>query len=198
MLVPAVLAHCVRIPCFHAPRPSTLCQAQVVKDMELQQDWAIEIHPEASMLKCRMPYKKGQTQYLDGHIYFPIWGGRTTSETRLVVTRKDHYDPDTQEPRKRMYDHKWYEDLMFHFNTVTRTTYFPHDITLDEGEGLDHCFDCASEIFLIQEYLRKHKGIQDPDTLKKETIQMSRDITRECSSSGRSLLVSIEEKDEKD
>lgn len=41
------------------------------------------------------------------------------------------------------YDHVDYEQLLFHFQTVTRTTYWEHDLV---DSGLDHCFDCASEV----------------------------------------------------
>jgi hypothetical protein len=92
--------------------------------------------------------------------------GRTSSETRLIVTQKD----ETKE-----YCHKDYEDLMFYFNTTTRTKhplyfflaffflfislaysfllfwvtvsrYWPHNV---KGEGLDHCYDCAGEICIL-------------------------------------------------
>ncbi len=62
--------------------------------------------------------------------------GRTSSETRLVVTEKEQC-------RTKKYSHKDYEDIMFHFNTETRTTYWPHDVKAD---GIDHCYDCAAEI----------------------------------------------------
>ena len=40
------------------------------------------------MLKFRLPYTPplGSTEYLDGDFYLPVWGGRTTTETRLIVT----------------------------------------------------------------------------------------------------------------
>lgn len=44
-------------------------------------DWVQEIAPSASMLKFRLPYKKGQTDYLDGWFVFPVWGGQGSSST---------------------------------------------------------------------------------------------------------------------
>ena len=40
------------------------------------------------MLKFRLPYVPpvGFTEYLDGDLFLPVWDGRTTSESRLVVT----------------------------------------------------------------------------------------------------------------
>lgn len=69
---------------------------RIVKDMERQMQWHIALNPVASMLKMRLPYPDpapkpaGSTEYLDGILYFPVWGGRTTTESRLVVVRDDH------------------------------------------------------------------------------------------------------------
>ena len=53
---------------------------------------------QAAMLKFRLPYAPDPssahaqtsvpttTEYLDGDLYLPVWGGRTTTETRLIVT----------------------------------------------------------------------------------------------------------------
>jgi hypothetical protein len=40
------------------------------------------------MLKFRLPYPppNAQTEYLDGDLYLPVWGGRTTTESRLINT----------------------------------------------------------------------------------------------------------------
>jgi hypothetical protein len=63
---------------------------------------------------------------------------------------------------------------MFHFNTVTRTTYFDHAVT---GEGLDHCFDCASEIFILDQYLQRIRGVVDTAQRNREIASMSRQIS---------------------
>lgn len=44
---------------------------------------------------------------------------------------------------------------MFNFNTCTRETWYEHNVK--DGEGLDHCFDCASEIFVLVNYLRSRR-----------------------------------------
>ena len=38
----------------------------------------------------------------------------------------------------------------FHFNSITRTTFYPHSII---GVGLDHCYDCSTEIYILQQFL---------------------------------------------
>jgi hypothetical protein len=83
-----------------------------------------------------------------------------------------------------MYDHKTYEDVMFHFNTLTRTTYFEHNVV---GEGLDHCFDCASEIYILHQYLMQERSMADEDERNRAIVDLSRDISVECSPKPRSL-----------
>ena len=49
------------------------------------------------------------------------------------------------------YSHRDFEQVMFHHNITTRTTYFEHSI---KGEGLDHCYDCSAEIHVLAELIR--------------------------------------------
>lgn len=114
-----------------------------------QMRWHKIIKPKASMLKFRLSWKPGKTNYLEGDIYFPIWGPITTTESRLIVKR----DANITE-----YDNRKYEQQMFYFNTginklvfkfllwiVMRVARYFHDV---EGEGIDHCYDCTAEVIL--------------------------------------------------
>ena len=152
-------------------------EARVVHDMAQQANWVRTMQPAASMLKFRLPYTPGSTTYLAGDIWFPVWGGRTTSESRLIVT-----DP-TAPPR--VYSHEDYEDGMFHFNTKTRTTYFEHR---QRGDGFDHCYDCAAEVFILAQYLSEIRG-QEPTP--RAIDELSELITRNASTSGRRLTLRL-------
>jgi len=162
-------------------------EARVRLDMERQMQWHNMLQPEASMVKFRLPYPgapdtpAGSTDYLEGDIFFPVWGGRTTTECRLVVS-KSHGG------RIKNYCHRDYESLMYHFNTVTRTQYYEHDVN---GEGLDHCFDCGSEILILQQYLTKYHPVQGERQrqLNARIALMSREISRHASRSGRTLAL---------
>jgi cap2 methyltransferase len=165
-------------------------EARVEIDMQRQYKWHNLLKPVASMFKFRLPYplsntSENKTTYLRGDIFLPVWGGRTTTETRLIVSAEKHQGDE------KVYDHRWYESLMFYFNTVTRTQYYEHNVN---GEGLDHCFDCSSEIFILKQYLRKYSQFSD-DTpeqailLDREVAKLSLAITKCCSKSGRSLAL---------
>lgn len=114
--------------------------AKVLEDMRMQQEWVRILRPRRAMLKFRLPYAPGETEYLDGEIFLPVWGPPTTTEARLV----------TDGQSVRSYDHTAYEEQMAFFNTVTRISRYPTPMV---GHGLDECFDCASEMAIFQAYL---------------------------------------------
>lgn len=77
---------------------------------------------------------------------------------------------------------------MFYFNTVTRATYYEHDI---EGDGIDHCYDCRAEIFILENYLLKIGKLHEQNIGSQEARDMisklSLDISYNCSKQGRLL-----------
>lgn len=86
---------------------------------------------------------------------------------------------------ERVYNHKHYEDYMFHFNTVTRTTCFDQPVV---ATGLDHCFDCASEVLILEQYLQKRRGMQADDPMLAEEVRKLVDVlSQQCSDKGRTL-----------
>jgi len=60
--------------------------------------------------------------------------------------------------KKITYDNKLYESKMYYANVVTRTKLYEHDVVDDFNEGVDHCYDCASEIHIIKQYVIKTKN----------------------------------------
>jgi len=109
----------------------------------------------------------GCTYFLKGDIHLPIWGPVTTTETRLVT--------DADQPII-LYDHTDYEELMFHFNTITRMTYYPHDIETSAKTGYDHCYDCRAEIWVLEQWLTLYQKISESQ-MKGEIVLESRDIS---------------------
>jgi len=95
------------------------------------------------MLKFRLPWDAGASEYLDGDVYLPVWGPQSTTECRLV-TRRD--DPGAT----RVYDHEKHERQMFFFNVVTRSSLYTHGV---RAEGLDRCYDCRAEVQILRAYL---------------------------------------------
>ena len=135
-------------------------ELQVETDMINQMKWHEIMRPFKSMLKFRLPYvgdrvvAKKEIEYLDGKVYLQMWEGKTSSETRLIVDR---------DARKKNYDCEKYEDQLFRFNTVERVMCYSHEYNTP---GIDHCFDCRSEIFILEEYLKSQKIINKICSIK--------------------------------
>lgn len=119
-------------------------ELSIQQDMQDQMRWHCLLKPAKSMLKFRLPFDDGSTLYLDGEVMLPVWGPSGTSECRLIVDRN---------AGMVHYDHRRHEEQMFHFNAVTRVGLYDHNIV---GEGIDHCYDCASEIQILRSYLLKN------------------------------------------
>ena len=138
-----------------------LVESIVSNDMAAQKKWHKIIKPKRSMLKFRLPWDPGVTKYLPGDVYLPIWGPQTTTEARLIVAP----GPDI------LYDNTEHEWKMFYFNTVTRIGWYPHNIV---AEGLDHCYDCACEVLILQQYLQ---SIKQNNNINNTIAKMSHEIS---------------------
>eukprot|EP00761_Pharyngomonas_kirbyi_P010874 gb/GECH01010897.1/.p1 GENE.gb/GECH01010897.1/~~gb/GECH01010897.1/.p1 ORF type:complete len:467 (+),score=122.26 gb/GECH01010897.1/:1-1401(+) len=192
----------------------------VRKDNIAQARWHALLQPKRSMLKFRLPYLPGQTQYLAGYIYLPVWGPQTTSETRLVPYKdinefkcveknsreeqqeQEQFNEEEEDEKQtemtftdmvqcepgdnlpiQIYDNTKYGNQMFYFNTRTRSTYYPHNVT---GEGIDHCFDCRSEIHILERYIRNVNGFEEQTdgSIHEHVAFMSQQISREITLHG--------------
>lgn len=120
-------------------------EQRVKADMDAQLTWHSILKPYRSMLKFRLPYFPGQTEYLDGFLWLPIWGRVQTTEARLVANAHT---------RLRMWDNFEYMNQLYYFNTETRVRAYEHGV--QDCEGLDHCYDCAAEVDVLKEYLVKY------------------------------------------
>jgi len=146
----------------------------VDEDNLLQYRWIENIKPKGAMIKWRVPhrdkeYTKGKPykyKYLDGEILMQPWGGVTTTETRLIVNNDKPYKYISMSA-------KVYEEKCASLNNVTRTYgYFKHNIPCsgfepydkvdknmsNSGFGLDHCWNCSSELLVWCLYLGMEKN----------------------------------------
>jgi len=130
----------------------------VYDDMLIQKKFYEDIKPVSALLKFRLPWTSGKTKYLDGDIYYQVWQGAGSTETRLVPNGKI-----------KEYDNTSYEERLFYFNTETRFRYYEHDYAC-----YGHCFDCMSEITILENYIKLKK-------LKISVCDLGRKITKELS-----------------
>lgn len=117
----------------------------VYEDMSLQQEWYNIINPKKSMFKFRLHWNDDVTSYIKGKLYLPVWGPKTTTESRLII--------DSNAGTKD-YSNKDYEEQMFYFNTITRCLNYKHiDVNLPV---IDNCYDCACEIYIWSLYYERY------------------------------------------
>ena len=140
---------------------------EVKNDMIVQQRWVDIMKPRYSILKFRLPWNEEQFLYLDGKIVIQPWGPQSSTETRLIVN---------DSLKKRKWNCKLYEEQMYYFNTVTRCKCYNHNIVT---AGIDHCYDCSSEIHIIENYLNtvKRENIEDKDVTNM-IHQISKHLTK--------------------
>lgn len=116
------------------------------RDHSLQKYWTEIIKPNYAQLKFRIPRDNENYSYLDGKIYLQMFAPVTSTETRLVVDGKNISN--------KIYNLNEYEGLLSYFNRILRTSYYKH---YQKNECIDHCYDCSSMIYLLQDYKKKYK-----------------------------------------
>jgi hypothetical protein len=110
-------------------------------DMEQQIDMYNTINPLAASLRFKLPYTDGETTYLSGKLYYPIWGSSTSTISKLEVTSSE----------MQIYNNKDYESKMYRFNTCTR---FQKMNTIINMGNIPKNYDIVSELFILSNYLR--------------------------------------------
>ena len=145
------------------------------------------LQPDRALLKFRLPYIKGQTEYFDGDLYLSPWGPNRTTETRLVPksSRNTWKNPKLM----TIWDHTKYEEQLYYFNTKTRLRTYTHNI---RGEGITYEYDSCAEILIVYEYLKKFTVI-DPPSAPEDVARMSYEISRRISRTTRTLLTVLPE-----
>lgn len=182
--------------------PSTMLsdeiELRVEEDNKAQKRWYEIVNAKKTMLKFRLPwlvpfeldkYGKYVTSphnsrdrnkkykwvttgnekfvYLKGDIYIQPWAPQTSTETRLVIGPV----PETG-VELTTYDNTAYEEQMFYYNNNVRPTLFEHCV---KGEGLDHCYDCATEVHILTNYFTRINGSGD---YSDDVSKMSKAISR--------------------
>lgn len=111
----------------------------ISEDMVMQQKWAMMM-PRESMLKFRLTWNPGETEYMGPiELLLQAFPGAMSTELRLITSAK---------MPKIKYDRKFFERALFHFNNRSRTNWYDHDIVFP---GVDHCFDCKYMIFVFEQ-----------------------------------------------
>jgi len=154
----------------------------VVWNLAMQYNWVRHMNPLTAMLKFRAPfyddatitptenerpafdeakrfgidfvadYNKKQFTYFGGIVYLQAWPAKSSSETRLVVSRPFNL---------KTYDYHEYEDKLFYYNTYDRGFKHHANPYATQAIGFDHCNDCAHEAVIWDNYKNKFDSTFD-------------------------------------
>lgn len=138
------------------------------EDMANQLKWYKSIKPRAALLNFRLSRQTGKTSYLEGHQMIEPWTSKRPTECRLMV-EKDAKIID--------YSHQDFEDDLLRFQNITRVMYYKHDMDDTDAEGLDHCYDCRAEIYILENYLTKVQQMKSGRDMKNSIAKLSKDIS---------------------
>ena len=101
-------------------------------------------------------------------MYLQAFAPITSTETRLI--------PFDGSPTKE-WDNKRYEDQLFYFNTRARPAVYEHGV---QGAGLDHCYDCMSEVAILTQWIVKQEpdlsGARLNERVAEESLRISRSL----------------------
>lgn len=140
--------------------------ADVMADMDLQDEICREMKPRAAHLKCRLPYLNPEAnppepdipvKMMKGPIYFQPWCGHKSTEARLIA------EPPYTEENTVTISARWYESALYYHNVVSRNSRYvvkaleALDMFLG-GIMYDSCFDCTFERYSIWLYLLNHSS----------------------------------------
>lgn len=124
---------------------------EIEENMNWQKEWINIIQPEAFMVKFRLSYSPGKTEYYDGKIYFQVWAGSTSTEGRLIA----------QKPyNMKEYNNEDYEQCMFKLNVCDRANEW-NEIPFPYPSPVLNNYDVLAEEHILAEYIKEFKNAPD-------------------------------------
>jgi len=125
-----------------------MSEENIDRDMKLQATWVKELRPDYSQLKFRLPRLDDSYEYFSGIPYLQMFAPVSSTETRLVVSKKNIdilYD----------YDLDAYEGLMYYYNRRGRCRVINK---MQPSKYFDGCMDCSLFRKTVDDYNKKFKG----------------------------------------
>lgn len=133
----------------------------IIEDNKKQLRWIQIIKPVNSLLKFRLPYKPGNTKYLEGKIYLQNYSPIST-ETRLMVKRDDIN-------KYKEYSNEEYDEKMAYFNCNVRMEEgLKRWMKIMEENNIKNNWDNNYTCYVLRYYLKEiGKDYKDEEVIKK-------------------------------
>lgn len=126
--------------------PPKVADSIIERDMKLQKECIENGKFAMSMLKFRMPWKEGITEYFDGMLIYEPWSGEYSPELRLI----------TDGSSTKKYNHITVDNQMYHYNKYVRPKLYPSLYELN----LKHKYhDQLIELEVVRTYLETIRGV---------------------------------------
>ena len=87
-----------------------------------------------------------------------------------------------------MWNNLEYEENMYYFNNVSRVSYYNHSIRV---KCLDHCYDCAADVYIIGHYLFKYFKYTTKEQFWANISEVIKNIAPSISKTGRTLCTVV-------
>jgi DNA-directed RNA polymerase subunit N (RpoN/RPB10) len=151
-------------------RGSQAYQIDLDKDQINQLNWYINIAPNAALLLYQPPsIPKTENKYLDGRCLLPPWSAANSLEFYMAVESVEETD-------YTYYDYKSTLAILTYHNRVDRTSAWQHR-DIKESHGIDSCWDCAAEDYILSSLVKKQNPSIIVTSLISKVIQMSLQIS---------------------
>jgi len=152
----------------------------IMKGLERQMRLVAALKPSFACLRFRCCYKteheppeelskymNDELEYLAGKLYRFPWTKPGSPELTLITNGQE----------RTLYDRSKIDSQMCYWNHVVRTDVHEHGISIsDRGQApwWDHCWDCAAEIAILRDYMRKTGREPSNSKVKKEANSLNR------------------------
>eukprot|EP00768_Dysnectes_brevis_P003567 gnl/Dysnectes_brevis/2541_a3059_851.p1 GENE.gnl/Dysnectes_brevis/2541_a3059_851~~gnl/Dysnectes_brevis/2541_a3059_851.p1 ORF type:complete len:381 (-),score=112.32 gnl/Dysnectes_brevis/2541_a3059_851:30-1172(-) len=142
------------------------------EDLQAVQQEYRRVAPLAGLLRLSLPWDRKHVRWLAGEARRPLFGRPTDTDVFVYVTGDGSQEAE--------WDSGFFEDAMFHHNTVSRVSLYNHGLPTAGACGLDHCYDCTGEVRI----LRAYRGEPDAQVVKHSKalsacLSMSRTLVNE-------------------
>ncbi|CAF1476000.1 unnamed protein product [Adineta ricciae] len=139
------------------------------KDTKNEIRWISILKPLASFLRFSFPKTHCEMlEFYQGDLYWNLWSSPESVECRIMIENL---------PKLIFYDWKQFQQSFFYFQQIKRTMFYQHDLDHIETEGLDHCYDCTAEIFILKNYFTSIQHIHEKKSLFQSIAQLSHQIS---------------------
>jgi hypothetical protein len=155
----------------HAVQDFAQFEQRVEEDNQRQVEWYRLLRPRKAILKYRPPYSDDINQvttFLEGEFILQPWTKSRSGEVRVIPTSDKLMNI-------RLGN---FQDLLASHNLLSRVSRHPLGADARDFGVVDECFDCASEVAIWDQYLRKKMIVTEDTSIGERASQTREQVLR--------------------